>query len=218
MAAYYPLMVDLGGKRCLVVGGGEVAERKVETLLGFGAEVVVVSPSLTPLLEELAAQGRIVVHRRTYQEGDVKGSFIAIGATDDRGTNAQLSKEAEIEKIPVNIVDDTELCTYIAPSIVQRGDLVIAISTGGAGPALAKRIRKDLEERYNEEYGEFLDALQKVRERAKREIANPLRRKDLLTTVARLDSFELFHRDRSAWEEQAEALFQQLRSIVTHSS
>ncbi|MBI3989984.1 MAG: bifunctional precorrin-2 dehydrogenase/sirohydrochlorin ferrochelatase [candidate division NC10 bacterium] len=216
MVAYYPLMVDLGGKRCLVVGGGEVAERKVETLFGFGAAVVVVSPSLTPLLEELAAQGRIIVHRRTYQEGDVKGSFLAIGATDDRVANAQLSKEAKAEKIPVNIVDDPELSTFIAPSIIQRGDLVIAISTGGVSPALAKRIRKELEERYNKEYGEFLDALHKVRERAKREIADPLRRKELLTTIARLDSFELFRHDRSAWQERAEALFQQPRSVVTY--
>ncbi len=206
-------MVDLRGRRCLVVGGGEVAQRKVEGLLGFGAEVVVVSPSLTPRLEELAVQGRIVVYRRTYQEGDVKGAFLAIGATDDRETNARLAKEAQVEKVPVNVADDPELSTYLAPSIVRRGDLVIATSTGGVSPALAKRIREELEARYGEEYGDLLEALKKLRERAQREIADFKRRKELLTALVRLDSLELFRRDRLAWEEQAEALFRQLRPI-----
>lgn len=215
--AYYPLMVDLQGKRCLVVGGGEVAERKVKALLGFGAEVAVVSPSLTPRLEELADRGRIVVYRRTYQEGDVKGAFLAIGATDDREMNARLSKEAQAEKVLVNIADDPELSTYLAPSIVRRGDLVIATSTGGVSPALAKRIREELEVRYGEEYGDLLEALKRLRERARCEIADLKRRKEFLTALVRLDSLELFRRDRQTWEEQAEALFRQLRPITFYS-
>lgn len=205
--AYYPLMVDLSGRLCVVVGGGIVAERKVETLLRFGAEVLVVSPTLTPSLEELHRTGRILVKRRPYQEGDLQEAFLAIGATDDQEVNWRLSEEAKQRGIPVNIVDDPELCTFIAPSIVQRGDLVIAISTGGASPALAKRIRQELEEHYGEEYREALEALQRFRERAKREISDPERRQDLLKKVASLDLFELFKGDRSAWERHLEALW-----------
>lgn len=202
-------MIDLSGRLSVVVGGGTVAERKVETLLGFGAEILVVSPTLTPSLEELYRTGRILVERRPYREGDLERAFLAIGATDDREVNRRLSEEAKRRGIPVNIVDDPLLSTFIAPSIVKRGDLVIAISTGGASPALAKRIRQELEEHYGEEYGEALQALQQFRERAKREIFDPERRQDFLKKVASLDRFELLKDDRSAWERHLEALFEE---------
>jgi len=208
-------MVDLNGRRCVVVGGGEVAERKVETLLDFGAHVCVVSPVLTPTLEAWASEGRITVERRLYQEGDLEGAALAIGATDDRDVHKRVASEAKQLGILVNIVDDTGLCTFIAPAIVKRGDLVIAISTGGASPALAKQIRRELEVAYGQEYTEVLEAFQKLRERAKRELTDPGARRAFLKWIANLDLFELSKRDRSSWEERLEALFQQAKGGVT---
>lgn len=207
--AYYPVMVDLNGRRCVVVGGGEVAERKVETLLCFGAHVHVVSPVLTPTLEAWASEGQVTVERRHYQDGDLEGAALAIGATDDREVQERVASEAKQLGILVNIVDDPELCTFIAPSIVKRGDLVIAISTGGASPALARQIRQELELAYGQEYAEVLEALQKLRERAKRDLTDPGARQAFLKRIARLDLFELFKRDRSAWEGHLEALFEE---------
>ena len=167
MPRYYPIFLDVEGKPCLVVGGGEVAERKVVSLLEHGAKVRVVSPRLVDGLLKLQQSGEVTVESREYRKGDVDGSVLAIAATDDNELNAQVAREAVRANIAVNVVDDPEKSTFIVPSLFKRGDISIAISTGGKSPALAKRIRIALERLLPEELGELADMLSVVRKELK---------------------------------------------------
>ncbi len=162
---YYPINVNIDGKNCIVLGGGRVAERKVGSLLKCGGAVTVISPGLTPRLKTLLSQGSIQHTDRDYRPGDLKDAFLVFGATDDPRVNAEASQEARGNGILVNIVDTPEICNFIVPSVMDRDDLVIAISTNGKSPALAKRVRQELETLYGEEYGLFLTILGAVREK-----------------------------------------------------
>lgn len=144
--------MDLNDKPCLVVGGGRVAERKVRSLLQSGALVRVISPQLTPGLEGLQAKGEIIYHRRTFRSTDLRGVFLAIAATNDRQANHHVFNLAARQRIPVNVVDDPTHSSFIVPSLVQRGDLLIAISTSGQSPALAKALRQKLQREIGPEY------------------------------------------------------------------
>ena len=141
---YYPALLDLQGVSCLVVGGGQVGERKVKTLLDCGAIVHLVSPELTPFLEEAVNQGRLRLRASSFAPAQLEGMFLVIGATDDPEVNRMISAEARSRRLLCNIVDRPRECSFIVPAIVRRGDLVIAVSTGGRSPALAKKIREDL--------------------------------------------------------------------------
>lgn len=208
MGRYYPLMVDLTGRRCLVVGGGVVAERKVRALLEAGGEVLVVSPVLTPGLEALKREGRIVHLARPYQPGDLAGSFLVFGATDDHRVNRRLADEAKAAGVLANMADSPTSGTFLAPAVLTRGDLVIAISTGGDSPALARKIREDLESVYGEEYAELLNVLERVRERAKREVADQGRRRALLERAVESDLLRVIRTgDVAGVERIVEGLF-----------
>ncbi|MBI5166156.1 MAG: bifunctional precorrin-2 dehydrogenase/sirohydrochlorin ferrochelatase [candidate division NC10 bacterium] len=180
MPRYYPMMVDLAGRKCLVAGGGAVAERKASILLSFGADVVVVSPELSPGLKKLADEGKLKHLPRGYRREDLEGTFLAIGATDDREINGQLARDARAEGVWANVVDSPQDCNFIVPSIVTRGDLLIAISTGGKSPALAKKIRQEMEEIYGEEYAELLEILGELRAQVLREVQDPVLRQGIL--------------------------------------
>ena len=162
---YYPINLDINGQSCLVVGGGAVGLRKVNTLLGCGATVTVVSLEVDPRIEEMAAEGHIKLERRTYTTSDLDGKFLVIGATDDNALNRKISWDAGRKKMLCNIADVPDACNFILPSIVHRGDLIIAVSTSGSSPALAKRLRKDLEATYGDEYGELLSLMKVIRQR-----------------------------------------------------
>lgn len=164
---YYPVFIRLNGRLSVVIGGGRVAARKVEGLLACKARVVVISPSLVPSLEEEARQGRIILRRRCYQAGDLEGAFLVIAATGDRGTNILVQQEAEARGVLFNAVDDPELCNFIVPAVVRRGDVQIAISTGGRSPALARRLRERLEAEVEEAYGALATLLGEIREEAR---------------------------------------------------
>lgn len=153
---YYPVFLDIADKKCAVIGGGEVASRKVQRLLDCGAKVSVVSPELTSELAALKDADRISHNACEYSREFISGVALVIGATDDEKTNLMIARDARENGIPVNIVDDPQKCDFILPSIVERGDLVIAISTGGNSPALARHLREELESRYGEEYAIFL--------------------------------------------------------------
>jgi precorrin-2 dehydrogenase/sirohydrochlorin ferrochelatase len=161
----YPLFALIEDSPVLVVGGGSVGERKVLDLLEAGALVTVVSPALTPVLQNLAEQGVIRHLDQEFFPELVEGMALVVGATDDREVNIAVSVACRRRGIFVNIVDDPELCTFIVPAQVKRGGLTIAISTGGASPALARKIRERLEEVFGPEYGSYLELLQAVRER-----------------------------------------------------
>ncbi|MBN2125113.1 MAG: bifunctional precorrin-2 dehydrogenase/sirohydrochlorin ferrochelatase [Deltaproteobacteria bacterium] len=160
---YYPICVDLEGKKALVVGGGRVAERKICTLLEYGARVFVVARDLTPLLARYAEQGKVTILGGGFQEENLEGVFLVVAATDDSLTNRRVSESARERGLLVNAVDQPADCNFIVPSVLRRGDLSISVSTSGKSPALARRIREGLEKRFGPEYGSFLALMGHVR-------------------------------------------------------
>jgi len=142
---FYPLLLELEGRPCLVVGGGPVGERKVEGLLAVGAVVTVVSPELTPGLSALAQAGRIAVVPRAYREGDLEGAALVFTALGDPGATAAVADEARRRAIWLNAADDPAHCTFILPAVVRRGALTISVASGGATPALTRALREHLE-------------------------------------------------------------------------
>ncbi len=161
---YFPVNLYLKNKLCVVIGGGKVAERKVENLLKVQAEIKIISPDLSPRLKKLAQEGKIYWERRTYQKGDLDSAWLVIAATDNPEVQKQVYEEAEKRHIFCNIVDVPELCSFIVPSVIRRGALTIAISTSGASPAVAKRIREILENLIGEEYEFYLELMKNLRD------------------------------------------------------
>ena len=164
---FYIACLRLSGRRCLVVGGGDVGLEKVEGLLACGADVTLVSPEAVEPLRELAAEGSIRWERRGYAAEDLEGAFLAIAATGDTDVNIRVFEDAERRAMLVNVVDVPPLCNFILPAIIRSGPLAIAISTAGASPALAKRIRDEIAEEYGEPYARLAVLLNEVRGWAK---------------------------------------------------
>jgi len=160
---YYPIFLKIHGKRCVVIGGGQVALRKINALLECGADIVVISPDLHPELSQLAEDREIKVIYRDYESGDLEGAFIVVAATNRRDINQKVADEARAQNILVNVVDAQEQSDFIIPSLFRRGDLAIAISTAGGSPALAKKIRTRLEQSLGEEYTLLLSLIKEVR-------------------------------------------------------
>ncbi|WP_219837989.1 bifunctional precorrin-2 dehydrogenase/sirohydrochlorin ferrochelatase [Paenibacillus sp. R14(2021)] len=188
MPGYYPMMMKLAGKRCIVVGGGTVAERKVLGLIEGGADtVIVIAPASTERLQALTGSGCIAYVQREYRESDLEGAFLLIAATNDRQLNARIAAAADERGIPVNTADRSELGSFITPAVVKRGDLTIALSTGGASPALTALLKRRLAEQYGPEYEGFLERLHALRKRVLEIITEP----GLRTAVLRLAAEEL---------------------------
>ena len=181
---YYPVFLDLAKKRCLVVGGGMIAERKVEAVLEAGGSVTLVSPELTDALQSLGAAGRISVHQRPYRPEDLEGVSLVIAATDDPILQQSIAAEAERANIFCNVVDTPDLCSFIVPAVVKQGDLAIAVSTGGTSPALAKKIRQDLTAQFGPEYALALQLLSRIREKIAAEQRSAEDRLQLFTCLA----------------------------------
>ena len=169
MNPYYPIFLNINGRKCVVVGGGQVALRKVKALLEHGADITVISPDICPELSDLANSHKLQVSRRDYRTGDLEGSFIALVATSDHDINNKVSEEAKEKKVLVNVVDDPDISNFIVPSNVCRGDVNIAISTGGKSPALARKIRTRLEEDFGDEYASLALLIEEVRTEVKRQ-------------------------------------------------
>jgi precorrin-2 dehydrogenase / sirohydrochlorin ferrochelatase len=164
---FYIACLKLTGRRCLVVGGGEIGLEKVEGLLACDGRVVLVAPGAVEELQELAAEGSIEWERREYRAEDLEGTFIAIAATNDTDVNIRVYEDAERRAMLVNVVDVPPLCNFILPAIVRTGPLAIAISTAGASPALAKRIKAQIAEEYGEPYARLAVLLNEARGWAK---------------------------------------------------
>ncbi|MDI6857256.1 MAG: bifunctional precorrin-2 dehydrogenase/sirohydrochlorin ferrochelatase [Dehalococcoidia bacterium] len=161
--SYYPLFLEMKGRRCLVVGGGLVAQRKVEGLLAAEATVTVVSPELTPEMASLRDGQRIEHRAREYRRGDLEGFSIVVAATDDAAVNTRVAREARQKGTWVNVVDEPEQCDFILPSVIRRGDVVLAISTGGLSPALARWLREELEGYLSEDFDRLARLLAETR-------------------------------------------------------
>ncbi|MFC1910186.1 bifunctional precorrin-2 dehydrogenase/sirohydrochlorin ferrochelatase [Chloroflexota bacterium] len=164
---FYPLFLIVKGKRCVVVGGGEVALRKARVLLKHGADVEVVSPELRPEMLKMASAGMIKASKREFQPADLENAVIVIAATDKLAVNKRVAVEAQRRRVLVNVVDNPKLCDFIVPSIIYRGDLTIAISTGGKSPALSRAIREKLEKLLAEEYDLLTTLIAEVRSEMK---------------------------------------------------
>lgn len=163
MPRYYPVFIDVNKRRCVIIGGGNIGQEKVEKLLECDADVFVISPEVNPHVEDLASSQQISWDEREYQQGDLEGAFIAIAATDDNTVNRQIAKEAEDRNVLLNVVDVTHLCTFIAPSVARRGEVTIATSTGGASPALARTFREKLTTSRILEYADLAPVLAQAR-------------------------------------------------------
>lgn len=174
---YYPAILDIAGRRALVVGAGNVGEGKIAGLLSADAHVKVVSLSATAEVERWAVEGRIELEQRPYESSDLEGCFLVIAATENNDTNLRVFEDAEARQMLCNVVDVTHLCNFILPSIVRHGDLAIAVSTGGASPALARRIRLSLGDCYGDEYAVALKLLGALREELKAAYPAPADRK-----------------------------------------
>jgi precorrin-2 dehydrogenase / sirohydrochlorin ferrochelatase len=164
---FYIACLKLTGRRCLVVGGGEVGLEKVEGLLACGGDVVLVAPDAEPALQALAGEGSLEWVRRAYRPEDLEGTFMVIAATNDSEVNIGVYHDAEQRAMLVNVVDVPPLCNFILPAIVRMGPLAIAISTAGASPALAKRIKAQVAQEFGEPYARLAVLLNEVRGWAK---------------------------------------------------
>lgn len=170
MNTYYPIYLELRDQPCVVIGGGKIAEGKVESLLAAQAQVTVISPELTSPLHALVVAKKITYLARTYQPGDLAGAFLVISATDQAEINHQVWQEATANRQLVNVVDDIPRCNFIAPSILRKGDLTIAISTSGKAPALAVRLKERLQRELGPEYEHFLELTGELREALARNV------------------------------------------------
>jgi siroheme synthase-like protein len=164
---YYPVFLNIARKKSVVVGGGQVALRKVQTLLEHRANVTVISPELCPGLAGLAESGRVQAHRKPFQPGDLRGALMAVAATDDADINVRVAEEARREAVLINVVDDAENSDFIVPTSLRRGDMTIAVSTSGRSPALARKIRTRLERDFGDEYAALARLIDEVRTEAK---------------------------------------------------
>ena len=190
---YYPINLDIQNRNCLVVGGGSVGTRKVMTLLKCGAKVTVVSPVISEPLQDLQNSAFLTLKARPYRATDLEGMFLVIGATDNEPLNRQISADAEKLNTLCNIADRPAVCNFILPSIVQRGDLVITISTSGKSPALAKKLRQTIENQFGREYGAFLHLLGAIRKKLLSQAHEPEVHKPLFEQLINSDLMTLVH-------------------------
>jgi precorrin-2 dehydrogenase/sirohydrochlorin ferrochelatase len=186
----FPMFMKLEGRSCLVVGAGAIGEPKIESLLTSGASVRVIAPQVSPAVAEWARTGAIVWEAREFKATDFDGVFLVIAATSSREVNGAIFHEAQQRNILCNVVDDPEYCDFYYPAVVRRGDLQLAISTNGHSPALAQRIRRELETQFGPEYSEWLEELGKIRQQLFASGMNPDERRRLLHELASREAFE----------------------------
>ncbi len=193
---YYPVFVDIKDRKVVVVGGGEVAERKVKVLLKCGAKIYLIAKELTDNLHNLVKNNIVSYIGREFEENALEGAVLVIAATNDPGINRLVSLKARARNIFVNTVDQPQDCTFIVPSVINRGDLVIAISTSGKSPALAKRIRKELEKSFDDSYAYLVEVMGKVRravlaagliQSENRKIFDSILESEILDAIRRMD-------------------------------
>jgi precorrin-2 dehydrogenase/sirohydrochlorin ferrochelatase len=195
-STHFPMLVNLQGRKCLVAGAGKVAEAKIAGLLRCGARVQVVSPRATARIQSLAAAGAIVWRRQRFSPRDVEGAFLAVAATRSSQINGAVFRACAARGILCNAVDDPRHCDFFYPAVVRRGPLQIAISTGGCSPALASRLRRELERRYGPEWVPWVKELGRRRNRLLAENLPAPERKQKLLSMVTPQAFRAFQRRR----------------------
>lgn len=170
--SYLPMFADINGRACVVIGGGLIAQRKVTRLLDYGAKIKLISPMITQRLKRYVSSKKIHYIARTFRAGDLSGAWLVYASTDNAKVNVRVFKEATKKRIFANVVDETPLCSFITPSIMRKGSLTIAVSTGGASPSIAKRLRHELEHSIGVDYSRMLKLLRGLRGFAKKQLPN----------------------------------------------
>jgi precorrin-2 dehydrogenase/sirohydrochlorin ferrochelatase len=193
---YYPVNLDVRNRKCLVVGGGSVGTRKVKMLLKCGAAVTVVSREMSEDLKKFTAKEMLLLKKRTYRSSDLENMFLVICATSDEKLNLRINSDAEKRNMLCNVVDVPEACNFILPAIVNRGDLIIAISTSGSSPAFAKKLRKDLEKQFGREYAVFLILMGAIRKRLLAENRKPKAHKHLFEKLIKQGVLDMIREDK----------------------
>lgn len=194
----FPLFLKLYGRLCVVVGGGRIAESKTEGLLAAGARIRVVATEVTPGIARWQREGKVEWRKKRFEPGDLAESFLVIAATSIEGVNDEVFRQAEAQGILCNAVDDPRRCHFYYPAVVRRGALQIAISTGGLSPALAQRLRRELEDQFGPEYAPWLEWLGAARDQVRAAHAGPEDRRKILHHLASRETFEKFLRSRSS--------------------
>ncbi|MFC5529297.1 precorrin-2 dehydrogenase/sirohydrochlorin ferrochelatase family protein [Cohnella yongneupensis] len=200
---WYPILLSLKDRTCVVIGGGEVAERKARGLLNAGASVRVISPSVTRGLSDMAQAGSIHLLQREYAKGDLEGATLAFAATDRQEVNASVAAEARERGIPVNVADGDTEGDFIVPAVLRRGDLVLSASASGAGPAVSARIIGELSSRYGPEYEGYLKALRQIRAIVRAEVPDPGQRRRLLAAASTEEALIEWSRSDFALDKRA---------------
>jgi len=211
---YYPVFLNLNGKQALVVGGGIVAERKIEILLDCGALIDIISKKLTDKLNEFLESGKICRIGESFKENHLDNVFLVIAATNDERLNHKISNIAQTRGLLVNAVDQPADCNFIVPSILRKGDLLIAISTSGKSPSLAKKIRRDLEPQFGDEYASFLTLMGRIRDKILAKKLPQNENSQIFHEIANSDTLKaLSHND---WE-QVESILKRIlpRDLIT---
>lgn len=202
MIKYVPIMLNCENQSCIVVGGGSIAERKVAPLLENGAKVTVISPEVTPFLRSAHHKGEMNWLERPYRKGDLDRAFLVYAATNQGDINKGIARDANLLGIPVNVCHESGIGDFITPSILRRGDLVIAVSTSGAGPLLAREIIHELEAQYGNEYEIYIDFLSEMRAMVKRKVTDADRRRRLLKSLMEIDLLDQIRKGQfRAWTE-----------------
>ena len=211
--AKYPIFLELGSRRVVVIGGGAVAVRKVQALLSAGARVVVVAERMDELMTALCQGTDAELVKSKYSKSYLAGALLAIAATNNQQLNKQIYKDCQELEVLCNVVDVPELCDFFVPAVVKRGKLQIAIGTEGQCPAYAGHTRKKLETIFTEQHGEFLDELEKLRKNIIHNITDPADRKTLLGQLADDESFEYFvENGTDQWHVFANEMIDNLQS------
>ncbi|MGR3219503.1 MAG: precorrin-2 dehydrogenase/sirohydrochlorin ferrochelatase family protein [Candidatus Anammoxibacter sp.] len=200
MPKYYPIYLNINARKCVVIGGGEVAYRKACGLQEAGGEVVVVSPEFC---RQLSEKDVFTLKKKLYEESDIDGAAIVVASTNDEDVNKRVYNDATKRNVPVNVVDQPHFCSFIVPSIIRRGDLCVSISTGGTGPALAKNIRIELEEQFGYEYADFTQLLSSMRQVVLSTITDENKRKTILVRFAGKEFLEMIKNDGKDAAEKA---------------
>lgn len=203
----YPIYLELGGKRAVVIGAGQVALRKTLSLMEYGARVVIVAKEIDEAFVKFSNNKQVEMIKAKYSKEYLTGAIIAIAATNNHKLNEQIYKDCQELEILCNVVDEPEFCDFFVPAVVKRGDLQIAVSTDGNCPAYAGHVKKKLEGIFTEQHGEFLNELEKLRKKIFEEIPDSDERKTLLGRLVDDESFEYFKENGAAkWQEYAQKI------------
>ena len=197
MRHFFPVNIDIKNQKCLVVGGGCIAERKVLSLIECEADVVVVSPKITSALTKLAQEGKIKYIKRGFNESDLKDSFIVICATNNQLLNEEIGKKCKSRRLLVNVVDYPPLCNFLVPAVIHQGNLCVSISTSGASPTLARKIKDDLKKSFGPEYSIFLEIMEQIRYEIISKYKDKEAQKEVFESIVYSDALNLIREGKS---------------------